>query len=400
MEPIPVKTRLYPAYYPKFRCIAQDCRNDCCHDWNIFFSKKDYLKIKRAEKSPQLEQLTAQAMGRIPDGQRTEDRYGEFHTHEGACPFQSEEGLCRLQLELGEGTLPHVCRTFPRLHRFTPMGRQEALSTGCEAVVQLLWDAPEGLDFVEDPLEKSQWKELRLERKWDQFPIFHSAVIDILQARQFSIPRRLLILGLMLEKAAKEWDSLGAARWQSQVEILLGDPSLTEALEQLSGNRMAFLAENARNTTQIAADEGKNFWKHLEQEGVLIQVREDRRLRMNVQETFFEEASQAFRETFGDIDYFFENLLVNTAFLTAVPSLTDPEQLWKSYVTLCGTYSFFRFLTVLCCGKEPTKEKLFQGVVLASRALLHNKDRQARLRDQFFQTGSQTLAHMAVLVKE
>ena len=37
------KTRLYPAYVPKFRCIAQDCRNDCCHDWNIFFSKKDYL---------------------------------------------------------------------------------------------------------------------------------------------------------------------------------------------------------------------------------------------------------------------------------------------------------------------------------------------------------------------
>lgn len=400
MEPILVKTRLYPAYVPKFRCIAQDCRNDCCHDWNIFFSKKDYLKIKRAEKSPQLEQLTAQAMGRIPDGERTEDRYGEFHTHSGACPFQNEEGLCRLQLELGEGALPNVCRTFPRLHRFTPMGRQEALSTGCEAVVQLLWDAPEGLDFVEDPLEKQQWKGLQDVGRYRQYPIFHSAVIDILQARQFSIPRRLLILGLMLEKAAKEWDSLGAARWQSQVEILLGDPSLTEALEQLYGNRMAFLAENARNTTQIAADEGKNFWKHLEQEGVLIQVREDRRLRMNVQETFFEEASQAFRETFGDIDYFFENLLVNTAFLTAVPSLTDPEQLWKSYVTLCGTYSFFRFLTVLCCGKEPTKEKLFQGVVLASRALLHNKDRQARLRDQFFQTGSQTLAHMAVLVKE
>lgn len=400
MEQIPVKTRLYPAYVLKFRCIAQDCRNDCCHDWNISFSKKDYLKIKRAKKSPQLEQLTAQAMGRIPDGERTEDRYGEFHTHSGACPFQNEEGLCRLQLELGEGALPHVCRTFPRLHRFTPMGRQEALSTGCEAVVQLLWDAPEGLDFVEDPLEKQQWKGLQLGEKWDQYPIFHSAVIDILQARQFSIPRRLLILGLMLEKAAKEWDSLDAARWQSQLEILLGDPSLTEALEQLSGNRMAFLAENARNTTQIAADEGKNFWKHLEQEGVLIQVREDRRLRMNVQETFFEEASQAFRETFGDIDYFFENLLVNTAFLTAVPSLTDPEKLWKSYVSLCGTYSFFRFLTVLCCGKEPTKEKLFQGVVLASRALLHNKDRQARLRDQFFQTGSQTLAHMAVLVKE
>ena len=400
MEPIPVKIRLYPAYYPKFRCIAQDCRNDCCHDWNIFFSKKDYLKIKRAEKSPQLEQLTAQAMGRIPDGERTEDRYGEFHTHSGACPFQNEEGLCRLQLELGEGALPNVCRTFPRLHRFTPMGRQEALSTGCEAVVQLLWDAPEGLDFVEDPLEKQQWKGLQLGEKWDQYPIFHSAVIDILQARQFSIPRRLLILGLMLEKAAKEWDSLDAARWQSQVELLLGDPLLTESLEQLPGNQKAFLAENMRTAALIAAGEGSFLLKTLEQSGAFFNSGTDAAPHVLFQETFFEEASQAFRETFGDIDYFFENLLVNTAFLTAVPSLTDPEQLWKSYVTLCGTYSFFRFLTILCCGKEPTKEKLFQGVVLASRALLHNKDRQARLRDQFFQTGSQTLAHMAVLVKE
>lgn len=280
------------------------------------------------------------------------------------------------------------------------MGRQEALSTGCEAVVQLLWDAPEGLDFVEDPLEKQQWKGLQLGEKWDQYPIFHSAVIDILQARQFSIPRRLLILGLMLEKAAKEWDNLDAARWQSQVELLLGDPLLTESLEQLPGNQKAFLAENMRTAALIAAGEGSFLLKTLEQSGAFFNSGTDTAPHVLFQETFFEEASQAFRETFGDIDYFFENLLVNTAFLTAVPSLTDPEQLWKSYVTLCGTYSFFRFLTILCCGKEPTKEKLFQGVVLASRALLHNKDRQARLRDQFFQTGSQTLAHMAVLVKE
>ena len=55
-NPILIQTVLIPAYYKDFRCIMGDCQDNCCDDgWKIEFSKKDYLAIKRAPKSPEVE---------------------------------------------------------------------------------------------------------------------------------------------------------------------------------------------------------------------------------------------------------------------------------------------------------------------------------------------------------
>ena len=52
------------------------------------------------------------------------------------------------------------------------------------------------------------------------------------------------------------------------------------------------------------------------------------------------------------------------------------------------------------CGETPTKEKLFHILVNVSRDMLHNEQRQDRLRDEFFSHDSATLAHMAILLGE
>lgn len=395
-----VDALLYPTFYPQFQCIANRCQYNCCHGWNIVFNKRDYLKIKRADKSPELEEVTKRAVRRLPDGTRIDERYAEFPTEHGRCPYQNARGLCRLQLGCGEEILPRVCREFPRTDNLTVMGREQGLSTACEAVVELLWDAPEGIDFAMAPLEKQRQVFLEPVGRGADFPVFRSALIDILQARQFSLSRRLLILGLVLEKAVKAWDTLDVALWQHQVELLLADPKLTQPLEDLPCNRPAFLAQNMHTAVVIAAGEGGFLRPVLEKNGAFENVGTEKAPHILFREQFYEDALAKFQEAFRDREYFFENLMVNTAFITRVPQCASAETLWQSYVTLCGTYSFFRFLTVLCCGMEPTREKLFRGVVLASRALLHNRQRQAELRDQFFRNNSATLAHMAVLVKE
>lgn len=49
---------LRPAYYDDFRRLAADCKISCCKErWNITFSKKDYLSIKRQEGSPELKAM-------------------------------------------------------------------------------------------------------------------------------------------------------------------------------------------------------------------------------------------------------------------------------------------------------------------------------------------------------
>ena len=121
---------------------------------------------------------------------------------------------------------------------------------------------------------------------------------------------------------------------------------------------------------------------------------------MEYDESHYKECKTSFQNYFGDIEYFFENILVNTAFWQRVPNVSSPQEMWKGYVVLCGIYSYFRFISVLFCGKNPTKEKLMQATVVASRGLLHNTNRRSSLGEQFFDTHNDTLAHMAILVKE
>ena len=73
--------------------------------------------------------------------------------------------------------------------------------------------------------------------------------------------------------------------------------------------------------------------------------------------------------------------------------------MWESYILLCNIYSFSKFLAVVFCDQEPSKEKLFDSVVWASRIMLHNKQRQMILSNELLTNKSATLAHMAVLVK-
>ena len=66
----------------------------------------------------------------------------------------------------------------------------------------------------------------------------------------------------------------------------------------------------------------------------------------------------------------------------------------------CNLYSFCRFMAVASCreGAAGDKAELFRMMVCASRGLMHNTPQKAKLRDEFFQNDSATLAHMAILL--
>ena len=49
-------------------------------------------------------------------------------------------------------------------------------------------------------------------------------------------------------------------------------------------------------------------------------------------------------------------------------------------------------------GVEDCKTELFDELVLISRRLIHNRQRQEAFRDDLFRHESSTLAHLAVLV--
>lgn len=396
-----VRTALMPLYYKDFHCIMGACQDNCCDDgWKIEFSKKDYLKIKRVPKSPELEEMMCQSVSRLRD-RAHDDKYAEIKVSgAGRCAFHTKEGLCALQLECGEETLPHVCRSFPRRKHITPAAVEYALSPACEGVLALLWSLPDGIDFCEDPLPAKEWMYVTTSNAvYARFADIRALCIDALQERSLGFPQRLLLLGLMMQQLRDmDWNSEETVDvWLDRAGRLFHDPSVTEELKRLPRNRELFLNHSLGRMLEMGTGASAPLVDEL-----LAAPMDYQKIGAALKPTFngprYQELEDKLEELLGHSEYFFENLMVSVAFYWGFPFLGTPEKLWDSYLRLCDLYSCYRFAAVCGCSKEVSRERLFHVLVRISRGYMHSKNLLDNASESRRQDGTDTLAHMAILV--
>lgn len=394
---------LRPSYYDRFHCLAAGCRLSCCIGWNIAFNKKDYLSLKRQNTSPELAERLSRAVRRVRDDKYGGRMYAEFDMSNGVCPLLREDCLCALQAEKGPDALPMVCKMFPRDSCYLASGYLErSLTPACEGVLALLWDMPEGIDFVSDPLPKERWRSLTFEGEAlliRHFAEIRELCIDFLQDRRFPLPRRILLMGMALRELADgEKDIPGWLARSRSMANSLASGGFPEEPEQES--LLAFFMTNALQTLRMF--EANNPGLEGIREDVLTYcgVSPSGGSRATIRTALYREARERFEKSFGDREYFFENLMVSLLFRLNMPDPISAETLWKSYVNFCNLYAFYRFMAVMSCreGAAGDKEELFRMMVYVSRSLIHNSSRRTALRDELFQNDSATLAHMAVLL--
>ena len=95
-----------PDYFDRFRCIAGNCPDSCCKEWDVQVD----------DASAAFYRALPGALGdRLREVLRTEDGETVMTILDGRCPMWRGDGLCRIQAELGEGALCKTCREFPRL---------------------------------------------------------------------------------------------------------------------------------------------------------------------------------------------------------------------------------------------------------------------------------------------
>ena len=406
-DQLPIHYDLRPAYYDRFQCLAGACRFSCCKGWNITFNKKDYLALKRQEGSDELTANLTRNVRRIRQGPNAERFYGEFDMSGGTCPLLREDGLCSLQLEKGHGALPEVCRVFPRTQAYSDSGYLERrLTPACEAVLELLWDLPDGVDFVADPLPKSKIRTLVMGTSGPlrlHFQELRSACIDLLQDRRRPLAQRILLMGLALKELADGEEDVDG--WLARTRTLADDPETDRRLQLpdqqktlsmfLTNNIRVMLASQSPNRELSAV-----LKEVLDGLGAVLTFEGGQAVNFSLPNGPYLAARARFEENFQDRAYFMENLMVTLFFNLQVPDPVDREKLWKSYVDFCNLYSFCRFMAVASCreGAAGDKAELFRMIVCASRGLMHNTPQKTKLRDEFFQNHSATLAHMAILL--
>ena len=90
---------VYPSYYKTFSCIASDCPDSCCHEWDVQVDAASAARYRAME-------------GVLGDALRTylydEDGETYLRNENGRCPMWRTDGLCRIQAEQGRDALCQV----------------------------------------------------------------------------------------------------------------------------------------------------------------------------------------------------------------------------------------------------------------------------------------------------
>ena len=123
----------YPQYYENFRCIAGGCPDSCCKEWSVDVDP-DAAAFYRSLPGPLGDRL--RAVLQDTDGGTV------MQIENSRCPMWRQDGLCRIQAELGHEALCKVCREFPRLRHNYGNFVEQGLELSCPEAARLILDDP------------------------------------------------------------------------------------------------------------------------------------------------------------------------------------------------------------------------------------------------------------------
>lgn len=121
-----------PSYFDSFRCIAGRCPDSCCKEWDVLVD---------SDKAAYYRSLPGTLGDRLRQVLTEEDGQTYMLIENRRCPMWRDDGLCRIQAELGESALCKTCREFPRLTHdygdFVEMG----LELSCPEAARIIFES-------------------------------------------------------------------------------------------------------------------------------------------------------------------------------------------------------------------------------------------------------------------
>lgn len=121
----------YPAYFETFSCLAGQCPDSCCKEWEV-----------------QIDGDTAARYRAMPGSlgaalrQFLYEQDGETYLRitDGRCPMWRDDGLCRIQADCGHDALCQTCREFPRLTHDYGDFIERGLELSCPEAARLIFE--------------------------------------------------------------------------------------------------------------------------------------------------------------------------------------------------------------------------------------------------------------------
>ena len=122
----------------QFKCLADKCPDDCCHQWNAHIDKATLQKWQEIKKQERRDLL----LSTIQPSAQNPGEMVLMRKENGNCVHLDERGLCDIQRQFSHDYLPRACQLYPR-----DVGHKNTISfytahLSCPGIVQLLANNP------------------------------------------------------------------------------------------------------------------------------------------------------------------------------------------------------------------------------------------------------------------
>lgn len=405
-----------PEYYDNFSCKSSNCRQTCCAGWAITLSKEEYRKIQKSIRDEEMFD-TRTYFEKMPPSQRNSNSYMKIILDQDKnCLFLNQQKLCSLQCHFGEGILPNTCSWFPR-KLFENYGLICAtISPACEKVLEMLpTDRSLTFSVREDYIGNTFPKSIPIQQVYPKdiypyatyFQDIYSMCILILQAQETSLEDRMILLGIGLEKIIQvgvsgQWDAIPVCV-ENYLSCLSELEDISTLLPSFSPNLSAVFNNflMADNEPEGITSSYQKVMEHVKNVLHISYETDNTTLKVSAASfADYEKRKENFVCVMADRPYFMENLLLSIFTYRNLPFSEDlMGSIWENYIYLCWIYSSLKFVLTVCSEDIHSHSELIALCVPLLRRWAHSSEITKTFVNEFQKNSSNTLAHMAVLLK-
>lgn len=334
---------IVPEYYNYFKCKCGECRHSCCEGWPVRISMKEYYYLLGINCSEKLRTRLDCALKICSNP--SNERYAEISVNWlGICMLHRDDGLCSIQTELGENSLPTICRRYPRSTKHLAGICQCSCSTSCEKAVELLLNLKEPLRFIEKDL--SILPEFELNLSAEQFKCCQKS-ISIIQNRCLPLPKRFILLFQFLSGRNNSF----------------GKPNNLLAAFQLLNKMDQFFKDSISICDYCEASQR---YFGIEEKDKLSE--DD----LNNATEKYKSALAHLKAILPDWQIPFEQIIVNHMFYNNFPYTDKMENTSDAFLALTMTYSFLRFNLLGCLTDQANSITLVDYLAAMFRLIDHS----------------------------
>lgn len=397
---------LKPFYYDDFKCIGEQCIDNCCgDDWKIYIDEKTYKKYKKLKGE----------WGKKINNNISRNRsnpnylqYGKINLKNNKCSLLSENGLCTIHGSLGEDYLCNTCRVYPREIRKYGEIYERNLSISCPEVARYIIKSKDNFSFNledeklsdldKDYIVNNKYNEKLYNILWDT----RSLAMEIIQFKKIEIWKRISFFKMLTDKVQniineKQYDNYEEVlnNFREQITNIDVINSL-DKISVISDVKIKFI----QSALQVRANNGLNNDKFT---SLIIEYNElfDKNIdfKNNVENII--KIEEEFNTYLKEQENIIENLLIYLIYKYFMNALYTKD-LNAEVNNIIISYAMMKMLLLSRYNKNNKKlneEDFVEVFYLFSREIEHNTVFLPNIYKDIKEAGYNTLAYMTILVR-